>query len=134
MNFEQVTAYLEEKFGVSLDWASDTILPMLKELMHRVTVYHIVSDSIIIVVCLLVIIGSMIFFAKEIKAYREQEDSSWFLETYGDLTFSAIMITVILAMFTAVAIVLSLWAIGNLLNWVFIPEVQFFKYVSVLIG
>ena len=134
MNFEQITAYLEEKFGIVLDWTSDTVLPMLKELMHRVTVYHIVSDSIIIVVCLLVIIGSMIFFAKEIKAYREQEDSSWFLETYGDLTFSAIMITVILAMFTAVAIVLSLWAIGNLLNWVFIPEVQFFKYVSVLIG
>ena len=134
MNFEQITAYLEEKFGIVLDWTSDTVLPMLKELMHRVTVYHIVSDSIIIVVCLLVIIGSMIFFAKEIKAYREQEDSSWFLETYGDLTFSAIMITVILAMFTAVAIVLSLCATGNLLNWVFIPEVQFFKYVSVLIG
>lgn len=134
MNFEQVTSYLEEKFGIVLDWTSETVLPMLKDLMHRVVTYHIVSDSIIIAVCLIAIVGSAIFFAKEYKAYREQEDS-WFLDdVLGDLSFSAIMVTSFLGAMTVVAIVLSLCMTGNLLKWIFIPEVQFFRYVSALIS
>lgn len=134
MNFEQVTAYLEEKFGIVLDWTSETILPTLKELAHRIATYNIVKDSIIVVVCLIVIVGSMIFFIKEYKAYKESADS-WLIDPhFGDLSFKASIITAVLGLIAVIAIILCLCMTGNLLNWIFIPEAQLFNYVKFLIG
>ena len=133
MDFEQVTAYLEEKFGVVLDWTSETALPMLKELMHRITMYNTIKYGIGTLVCGIALIVAIIFFTKEIKAYMD-EKNSWFID-YVDpicnsLTLPALIFTVIIGFATIFSLPFFFYNMSRFINWICIPEVQLFEYIK----
>lgn len=140
MNFEQVTAYLEEKFGIVLDWTSETALSMLKELAHRITIYSIVRNSIVIVICGAILAVAAVFFTKEIKAYTTGNEKSWFIgATYEgfyspDLSFPAIFLSVILGISAIVSSICFFVYTIDLVHWIFIPEIQLFDYIKNLMA
>lgn len=51
--FTQVTTYLEEKFGIVIDWSQENIIPYIKELCAKIVKYNITIN----------IIGAVISFA-----------------------------------------------------------------------
>lgn len=142
MNFEQVTAYLEEKFGVILDWTSETVLPTLKELAHRIATYNIVKDSVVIVICGAIFTITAIFFTKEIKAWIHKDYNNWYIEeehefddwSHPVLTSLGFGFTAIFALLSFLSAAFFIACSVDLMKWIFIPEIQLFDYIKDLMA
>lgn len=143
MNFEQITAYLEEKFGIVLDWTSETALPMLKELAHRIATYNIVKDSIIVGICGIAIVASVFFFRKLFKAWHDKEYKGLLIEReervgykwedryeYNVVSPTGVALIVLSTVAVFFGTIFIIASSVDLTRWIFIPEIQLFDYIK----
>lgn len=135
MNFTQITNYLEEKFHVVLDWTSETVFPILKDIAHRVAAAQLTKFSFLSFVCLMIIIGCIIYYVKCFKAFKTKDENSILITSsdYGiELSSGAFGMVIIVAFILIAAFGSLIDNVVKLINWVFVPEVELFKYVSSL--
>ena len=112
---------LAEKFGLMLDWSSETAIPYLQQLAERVVKFEVGQSifwMIIGIICIIVGIGFSVFVYKKATA-----------EKYFDEE--------ILMVFSVVAVILLFTGIGivgcqvyDLVTCYYLPEKILFRYVS----
>lgn len=117
----EVLQKLAEKFGLMLDWSSETAIPYLQQLAERVVKFEVGQSIFWIVmgvICILVAIGCFVFVYKKYKA------KEYFNE---DLLFVFSLVGVI-------CIVAGVGIIGcqvyDLVTCYYLPEKILFRYVS----
>lgn len=131
--------YLFEKFGIAVDWSTETVLPAVQALMERYAKYQIVRSCIWIAICLLILLVIALIYKRAFADYRNLEkakstpfwyvgyDDKWRMsETFETITYFA-------AGFGIVAIIGIICYVINITSWVCIPEIEFTKAVSNLI-
>lgn len=122
-----VLEYLGEQFGIAIDWSSETVLPVLKQLCEKYIAWEIMTSIIWIVIgCLL--LGGGVYFTvlsfKEGKVNNWKDDnSSWWI--FG-LIFGGI------AVFLGVLIVMC--QIFDIIKCCYFPELQVYQYIQRLIS
>lgn len=122
-----VLEYLGEQFGIAIDWSSETVLPVLKQLCEKYIAWEIMTSIIWIVIgCLL--LGGGVYFTvlsfKEGKVNNWKDDnSSWWI--FG-LIFGGV------AVFLGVLIVMC--QIFDIIKCCYFPELQVYQYIRGLIS
>ena len=129
MNFAEIVTYLEEKFGVTLDGT----MPTLQKLSHQIITYNIVECIVAIVISIVIIAVAAVYFLKLAKGYKSDEPN-WFFDEWNDLSIGATIVSATLGLGCVLGIVLLMCGIGNLAQWIFIPEARLIEYVGGLIG
>lgn len=51
----KVLDHISNKFGITIDWSSDNVIPYLQDLMARMVKYTIYTESIDVIFCILMI-------------------------------------------------------------------------------
>jgi hypothetical protein len=138
----EVLDYLFEKFGIAIDWTAENIMPYVQELAGKLVTYNIVSDVMWLVLSVLVIIGCCGYARILYGSYKTCETTkkaTLLMEYYSDLeTVDFSVGGCITTIIAVVGFVLSLVALfvncGDLIKWIFIPELQLVEYMSDLIN
>lgn len=122
-----VLEYLGEQFGIAIDWSSETVLPVLKQLCEKYIAWEIMTSTIWIVVGCLLLGGGVYFTVRSFKEGRvntwKDDNSSWWI--FG-LIFGGI------AVFLGVLIVMC--QIFDIIKCCYFPELQVYQYIQGLIS
>ena len=142
----EVLDYLFEKFGIAIDWTSENVMPYIQELAGKIVTYNVVSNAIVVGVTALILVGCCIYARCLYGSYKlcntTEKSTMLFDADYnwndkfngaemnvagatglGCLIFCAVISTVIF-----------FCSLGELLRWIFIPELQLVEYISNLIN
>lgn len=118
---------LGEKIGITIDWTSENILPYLQDLMSRFiglknlqAIIWIVISSIIILVTILAIVGT-------IKYIKKQDKTSY---EYDDEVFVCGLIDFAIGMITIIFLIILLCNTFGLLQNIYTPELTLLEYIS----
>lgn len=118
---------LGEKIGITIDWTSENILPYLQDLMSRFiglknlqAIIWIVISSIIILVTILAIVGT-------IKYIKKQDKTSY---EYDDKVFVCGLIDFAIGMITIIFLIILLCNTFGLLQNIYTPELTLLEYIS----
>lgn len=118
---------LGEKIGITIDWTSENILPYLQDLMSRFiglknlqAIIWIVISSIIILVTILAIVGT-------IKYIKKQDKTSY---GYDDEVFVCGLIDFAIGMITIIFLIILLCNTFGLLQNIYTPELTLLEYIS----
>lgn len=119
----EVLEFLGEKFGIAIDWSSDTLLPVIKELCAKYISWEIMTSIIWIIICVLVVIGGIILLTKSAKMCKEPyaDDFAWSFGVVGGILMIVIGVIVIAAQTFDIA------------RCYCFPELQVYKYIESLI-
>lgn len=137
-----VLEYIGGKLGVALDWTSENIWPQVLDILGRYRILQIVISGIWFTAALIALVVFICFWIKIFKAYlacvNNKEDNLWWTwMSYGGrvdctgFTFAAILITAI-ALFLIIPTLIIMP--GEILEWVFIPEIQFLELFKSITG
>jgi hypothetical protein len=132
---------LAKRFGVAIDWADKNVMPYLMDLYERFIDYKIITNLIPIVLFVIFLMCSIIFFIKYYKNKNlvfKTEKSNLFIEVveykYKDNEYTLTQFSLIAGGLLVVSLILSgLWtifSIGGLLELIFVPEVYVIEYLS----
>ena len=118
---------LGEKIGITIDWTNENILPYLQDLMSRFiglknvqAIIWIVISSIIILVTILAIVGT-------IKYIKKQDKTSY---EYDDEVFICGLIDFAIGMITIIFLIILLCNTFGLLQNIYTPELTLLEYIS----
>lgn len=119
---------IAEKFGIVVDWTKKDVLPYIQDLMQRYRNLAIAQNIITIIFCVL-IVNSCIFLLKHI--YKANKKSI-FREYDNDVSILGLI--AIICCVTAISICIPMIGvtINEVLNWIFVPELQFAEKVAEL--
>ena len=112
---------LAEKFGLMLDWSSETAIPYLQQLAERVVKFEVGQSifwMIIGIICIIVGIGFFVFVYKKATA-----------EKYFDEDI-LIFLGVVAVIFLSTGIGIVGCQIYDLVTCYYLPEKILFRYVS----
>ena len=133
---------IAEKIGVAIDWSSENVMPYIQDIMQRYRTMSIVETIIIMTVCAIIIticvIGAVKMAKGIINGLNNRVSSIWFDADHKDSyyddasTFSAVMTALITVLFLISFIVLC-GATGELMGWLYVPEVKFLEVLKGLI-
>lgn len=127
MGIEKAIDKIAEKFGIVVDWTQDNIYPYVKDIMGKYRTGKIVQDIIIIgilgLLVLLAILTLKQIFTPNRKPFISKEDD--------DIVSAFLVAICLLALVFLIPIVI--WKICNLIDWIFVPEMQFIKEISELL-
>lgn len=127
MGIEKAIDKIAEKFGIVVDWTQDNIYPYVKDIMEKYRTGKIVQDIIIIGILGLLVLLAILTLKQIFTPNRKP-----FISKEEDDIVSAILITIcLLALVFLIPIVI--WKICNLIDWIFVPEMQFIKEISKLL-
>ena len=122
-----VFEYLGEQFGIAIDWSSETVLPVLKQLCEKYIAWEIMTSIIWIVVGCLLLGGGVYFTVRSFKEGKvnnwTDNDSTWWI--FG-LIFGGF------AVFLGVSIVMC--QIFDIIKCCYFPELQVYQYIQGLIS
>ena len=132
---------LAKRFGIAIDWADKNVMPYLMDLYERFIDYKIITNLIPIVLFVIFLMCSIIFF---IKYYKNKNlvfktgESNLFIEVvehkYKDSEYTLSQFSIVAGGLLVVGLILSgLWTIfliGGLLELIFVPEVYVIEYLS----
>ena len=136
----QTLEYLFEKFGIAVNWSTETVLPAVQALMVRYARYEIVCACIWIAIALFVLLAFTLTLKKAYADYKKPEKAEttpfWIVNYDGSrwemsTLFITVIVAGIIASFIAVICIASNAFI--IASWVCIPEVEFAKEVAHLI-
>lgn len=137
----QTLEYLFEKFGIAVNWSTETVLPAVQALMGRYAKYEIVSACIWIAIALFVLLAFTLTLKKAYADYKKPEKAEttpFWIVKYNDSIWemSTLFITVIVAGIIAsfIAVICIASNIFIIASWVCIPEIEFAKVVFNLVG
>ena len=123
MNGELTNAIDEiaEKFGIAIDWADKNALPYIQELMQRYRSMVIFQGVIAIIFCALIVISGIFL----IKHICKADNKSVFREYDNDFSILGLITIISCVIAMAVCVPLTFEIISGILNWIFVPELQF---------
>ena len=129
----EVFEYLGEKLGIAIDWTSENVIPQITEFMSRYAKYAIIKNSINIILGALLVIASCIIIKIIVKAYKEDNEDSLFIESHNwgiAVSFMgrfAIAFSVI-GFLVGVGMIVS--NVFTLIEWTILPEMKFIETFS----
>ena len=137
----QTLEYLFEKFGIAVNWSTETVLPAVQELMGRYAKYEIISSCAWICLCALVMLPFIYLLKKAFNDYGKSEraESTPFWVVHGfeiqKWETSNLMDFVICfsTIFGIISILTILCNVFHIISWAYLPEVEFAKEVAHLI-
>ena len=117
----EVLQKLAEKFGLMLDWSSETAIPYLQQLAERVVKFEVGQSIfwiVIGVIFILASIGGFVFIYKKYKAeeYFDEELLLW--------------LGVACVLFLIAGVVIVMCQAYDLVTCYYLPEKILFRYVS----
>lgn len=135
----QTLEYLFEKFGIAVNWSTETVLPAVQALMGRYAKFQIIRSCIWIAVCILILLAIALIYKRAFADYgdlKKVETTPFWNLRYGSkwaMSDTMITISVFSIVFGTVAIIGIISATIGITSWVCIPEVEFAKEVAHLI-
>lgn len=122
-----VLEYLGEKFGIVIDWSSDTVLPAIQTLCGKYIRWEIATSIAWIAIGVVFLIVGFIILPKAIaavKRYQEDYDEDWRL--YVSIIATAFCFLIgVLTIGTQTFDIIKCYAF---------PELQVFEYIQDLIN
>lgn len=110
---------LSEKFGMTIDWTSQNVLPYLQDLMNRFISLQNAKAITWIVILSILVIAIIIFIIVGIRLGKKEED--------GEITF----ITIFIGITALICLLIPL--IGNifgLMQNIYTPELTLLEYIT----
>lgn len=110
---------LSEKFGMTIDWTSQNVLPYLQDLMNRFISLQNAKAIAWIVILSILVIAIIIFIIVGIRLGKKEED--------GEIT----VITIFIGIITLICLLIPL--IGNifgLMQNIYTPELTLLEYIT----
>jgi hypothetical protein len=132
-----VLEYLSNQLGIAIDWTSENVWPQVMEILGRYRLLKLVGlggwliAEVIMVVVAFFVLKSM---AKDyMKIKKTKEDNFWWHKNYygNELSGFGWALFIVSVIFGATSVILFPLDIGNLLEWLIIPEI---KYLEMLKG
>ena len=131
-----VLNYLGEKLGIAIDWTSANVMPQVTNILGRYRIMEIVSSSMALILCLAAIIVMIAVITKNIKAHtlmmKTKEDNFWWVKGYSTNWMTGMGGSIMM-----IAIMCGVFGIGfffivsqNLLEWIFVPEIQYLELLK----
>lgn len=122
----EVLEFLGEKFGIAIDWSSDTMLPVLQTLCGKYIRWEIATSIAWVVVGIILLIVGFIALPKAIAAlerYRIDYDEDWRL-------YVSIIVTVACLLLGFIAVSTQVF---DIIKCYAFPELRVFEYIQDLI-
>ena len=138
-----VLEYIGGKLGIALDWTSENIWPQVLDILGRYRILQIVISSIWLVAALIALVVFICLWIKIFKAYltckKDKKSNLWWdwLNYHGDAGTTGLTSTIIfLSAIAAAFLIIPTLVIepGKILEWVFIPEIQFLELFKSITG
>lgn len=133
---QQAISELFSKFGIVFDegvnWTSETLMPYIQELIHRMQIYKIVTSSIGLFFTVSVCIFCVIFFKKMYSANKLVERTrkeNFFFDEFGSLNFIPEAISATCSALAFVLFILGIVWIDTIISWLITPDIEFIKYL-----
>lgn len=137
-----VLEYIGGKLGIALDWTSENIWPQVLDILGRYRILQIVISGIWLAIALIALVVFIYIWIKIFKAYlacvKDKQDNLWWnwLNYHGNADSTGFLFTV--AVLSAIALFLIVPTLiiepGEILKWVFIPEIQFLELFKSITG
>ena len=137
-----VLEYIGGKLGIALDWTSENIWPQVLDILGRYRILQIVISGIWLAIALIALVVFICIWIKIFKAYlacvKDKLDNLWWnwSNYYGNAGSTGFLFTV--AVLSAIALFLIVPTLiiepGEILKWVFIPEIQFLELFKSITG
>jgi len=128
----EVLDKIAQQFGVAIDWTSKNVVPYIKELCSKYTIYNIICCIIGTVIGFLLIVVPPIILHRIRKSYNEDE---WW-DYCGDLTGKGLL-NIIYISICVVAIIVGVIIfpvfLTSLIKWCCMPELAIFESLKHLI-
>ena len=137
-----VLEYIGEKLGIALDWSSENIWPQVLDILGRYRILQIVIHSIWFAIALIGLVVFICLWIKIFKAYlaciKDKRSNLWWdwLSHCGNadgtgFVFAAVILTAIAFFLIIPTLIVEP---GEILKWVFIPEIQFLELFKTITG
>ncbi|NRU52402.1 hypothetical protein [Clostridium beijerinckii] len=98
---------LGQKFGLAVDWTQSNIMPYIQQLGQRIVNYELWTSVVWIILSLILLVVSLIFFTKSIKVLKKDEnDEGWFV--LACISCAGIIISIIAIVFQTFDIITCL--------------------------
>lgn len=120
---------LAEKLGIAIDWTTENIMPTVMNVLAKYRTYEIVRGFGSILVAVICIIISIVVIKKMYKAY-EAEKPNIFWDDWDDITVFSVVICVLGGVTLLTAVIGVLCNIGDLMKWLFVPELKYIELVK----
>ena len=113
---------LGEKFGITIDWASQNVMPYIQDLMSRYNHYYIISSIVWLAIEIILLIVEIAIFISCIKEKKINKYWDWF-----DEGATRLMVLCGGAIILGIAIPVT---IHILLEGIFFPELVFIQAIQ----
>lgn len=116
----EIFDYIGNKFGMAIDWTSDTVLPMLQALCAKYITWEICTSIVWMVLCLGIFFTCIAFFRSQTKAVRKRGDWS------EELVVARVFTCIIMGIMT-IPIVTQVF---DIIRCVVFPELEIVQYLQ----
>lgn len=138
---QQTIADLLSKFGIAFDkgvnWTSETLMSYIQELIHRMQIYNIVTNSFSLVFIVLLFIFCCVFIKKAYLAYKLVEKSNkenFYFEGDGCWKSGALVGIVMCGIAIFFCLILVAIFIDNIIYWAIMPDIKFIEYLGEMLS
>lgn len=121
MEIEKAIDKIAEKFGIVVDWSQDNIYPYIRDILQRYRTASIVHDAVAIGILGLLILSAILILKSRGKSIKD---------SYDEFIFAIFMMFYYFGL--ATLLLITIWEIYDLTNWIFVPEMQFVKELAKL--
>lgn len=132
----QTISDLLSKFGIAFDegvnWTSETLIPYIQELIHRVQIYKIVTSSFSLLFIVLLFIFCFVFIKRAYLAYKLVEKSdkeNFYFEGDGCWKSGALAGTIMCGIAIFFCLILAAIFIDSIVSWAIMPDANFIEYL-----
>lgn len=135
---EMITIFdeLAKRFGVTIDWTKENVMPYLEDLCNRIIKYETANCIFWLIVCIIGIglcVSYFVFYIQSFKKAKENHKSNLLVEYYhGDVETSpgGIMLTVFVAGICIAVIIGLFCCVFNLIKINYLPEVFIINFIQ----
>ena len=133
----EILEYISGKLGIAIDWTSENVWPQVTEFLGRYRLLKLIETSGWLIAEVIMIIVTFFILKSMAKDYMKikntKKDNFWWHKNYygnelSGFGWALFIVSVISGVTSAISFPLG---IGNLLEWLIIPEI---KYLEMLKG
>lgn len=137
---QQTISDLLSKFGIvfdeSINWTSETLMPYIQELIHRMQIYKIVTNSISLAFIVLLFILCCVFIKRAYMAYKlveKNDKENFYFEWDGCWKLGALAGTIMCGIAIFFCLILAVIFIDIIISWAIMPNANFLEYLMEMI-
>lgn len=121
---------LAEKFGVTIDWTAENIMPTVTNVLVKYRTYEIVRGFGSILVAVICVAIAVVIGKKMYKAYNGGNNNIFWDARFNMLTTFGIAVCVFGGIALIASIIAAFCNIGNLMKWWFVPELKYIELIK----